>query len=101
MWSMLLPVHSGIALIRQGRFAEGTASLEGRLVALEEGGGCVMFPCWKSALAEGMAQLGDLESALHLIDEIIAQSSGRAGKSVVTMPKRCASRVGCSRSRAT
>ena len=73
MWSMLLPVHSGIALIRQGRFAEGTASLEGGLVALEEGGGRVMFPCWKSALAEGMAQLGDLESALHLIDEIIAQ----------------------------
>jgi predicted ATPase len=70
---VLVPVHSGIALIRQGRFAEGTASLEGGLVALEEGGGRVMFPCWKSALAEGMAQLGDLESALHLIDEIIAQ----------------------------
>jgi predicted ATPase len=70
---VLVPIHSAIALIRRGRFAEGTASLEGGLAALEEGGGRVMFPCWKSALAEGMAQLGDLESALHLIDEIIAQ----------------------------
>jgi ribosomal protein S4 len=32
-----------------------------------------MFPCWKSALAEGLAQLGDLERALRLIDEIVAQ----------------------------
>ena len=70
---VLVPIHSAIALIRQGQFAEGTASLEGGLAALEEGGGRVMFPCWKSALAKGMAQLGDLESALHLIDEIIAQ----------------------------
>ncbi|MFL5252342.1 MAG: AAA family ATPase [Rhodopila sp.] len=70
---VLVPIHSAIALIRQGRFAEGTASLQGGLAALEEGGGRVMFPCWKSALAEGMAQLGDLEGALHLIEEIIAQ----------------------------
>ena len=70
---VLVPIHSAIALIREGRFTEGTASLEGGLAALEEGGGRVMFPCWKSALAEGMARLGDLESALHLIDEIIAQ----------------------------
>ncbi len=70
---VLVPIHSAIALIRQGRFVEGTASLEGGLAALEEGGGRVMFPCWKSALAEGMAQLGDLERALHLIDEIISQ----------------------------
>ena len=31
------------------------------------------IPYCKSVLAEGMAQLGDLDGALDLIDEIIAQ----------------------------
>ncbi len=84
---VLVPIHSAIALIRQGRFAEGTTLLGGGLAALEAGGGRVMFPCWKSALAEGLAKLGDLEGVLHLIDEIIKQVERQGWRSVVTMPK--------------
>jgi predicted ATPase len=60
-------------LIRQGQFAEGIASLRAGLAVWEEGGGGLVVPYWKSVLAEGMAQLGDLDGALHLVDESIAQ----------------------------
>jgi hypothetical protein len=69
----LVPLGSGIALIRKGRTAEGMALLERGLTVWEEGGGRVHSPYLKSVLAEGMRQLGDLAGALDLIDEIIAQ----------------------------
>jgi predicted ATPase len=68
-----VPISSGIALIRKGRVAEGMASLEAGLAVWEKGGGRINNPYLKSVLADGMAQLGDLHGALHLIDEIIAQ----------------------------
>jgi hypothetical protein len=43
------------------------------MASWEEGGGRVGNPYWKSVLAEGMAQLGNLAGALELIDEAIAQ----------------------------
>ena len=70
---VLVPLSSGIALIRKGQVAEGMASLKRGLAVWEEGGGRVGIPYWKSVLAEGMAQLGDLDGALDLIDEVIAQ----------------------------
>jgi class 3 adenylate cyclase/tetratricopeptide (TPR) repeat protein len=69
----MVPNHSGIALIRKGRVAEGMALLGRGLAVWEGGGGRVNSPYGKSALAEGMAQLGDLAGALVLIDEAIAQ----------------------------
>jgi predicted ATPase len=69
----LVPLHSGIVLIRKGRTAEGVALLEKSLAVWEQGGCLVESPYYKSVLAEGTAQLGDLEAALDLIDEAIAQ----------------------------
>ena len=51
----------------------GVASLKAGLAIWENGGGRLANPHLKSALAEGMAQLGDLDGALDLIGEIIAQ----------------------------
>ncbi len=69
----LVPLYSGIALIRKGRTAEGVALLEKSLAVYEQGGNLVWNPCYKSVLAEGLAQLGDLDRALDLVDEAIAQ----------------------------
>jgi class 3 adenylate cyclase/predicted ATPase len=71
--AFLGPCHSGIALIRKGQFAEGVASLKAGLAVWEASGGRTAIPYWKSVLVEGVAQLGDLDGALDLIDEIIAQ----------------------------
>jgi class 3 adenylate cyclase/tetratricopeptide (TPR) repeat protein len=69
-----VPVSAGPALIRKGRVAEGIAVLESGIAVWEAGGGRTNSPYWKSVLAEGRAQLGDLEGALDLIDIVIAQA---------------------------
>ena len=69
----MVPVWSGIALIRKGQTAEGVALLKRGLAVWEEGGGRAGSPYLRSALAEGMAQPGDLKGALDLIDDAIAQ----------------------------
>jgi predicted ATPase len=70
---VLAPIHMGIALIRKGRSADGIAALKAGLAAREDSGGRLNSPYWKSVLAVGTAQLGDLDGALDLIDESIAQ----------------------------
>jgi predicted ATPase len=69
----MVPTCSGRALIRKGQVAEGMALTERGLAAYEAGGGRQGCPSFKSGLAEGMAQRGDLAGALVLIDEAIAQ----------------------------
>ena len=71
--AFLAPCHSGIALIRKGQFVEGVASLKAGLTVWQASGGRTGLPYWKSVLAEGIAQLGDLDGALDLMDEITAQ----------------------------
>jgi tetratricopeptide (TPR) repeat protein len=68
-----VPQHSGIALIRKGQVAQGMALLEQGLAIWEGSGGRLSGPYCRSALAEGMAQLGNLTAALALVDEAIAQ----------------------------
>ncbi len=70
--AFLGPCHSGIALIHKGQFAEGVASLKAGLAVWEANGGRTGLN-FKLVLAEGIAQLGDLDGALDLIDEITAQ----------------------------
>jgi predicted ATPase len=67
------PVLAGTAMIRKGQFPEGMVSLRAGLAVWEAGGGRITSPYFKTVLAEGMAQLGDLDGALDLIDESIAQ----------------------------
>jgi predicted ATPase len=70
---VLVDAWSGIGLIRSGQVAEGMASLDSGLAVWEQSGGRLNSPYFKSALAEGSAQLADLARALILIDEVIAQ----------------------------
>jgi ATP/maltotriose-dependent transcriptional regulator MalT len=64
---------SAIALIRKGQTAEGIALLEKAIGIWGAGGGRCGSPYWRSVLAEGTAQQGDLDGALRLIDEVIAE----------------------------
>jgi class 3 adenylate cyclase/tetratricopeptide (TPR) repeat protein len=72
LWAMLAPKSYGLALIREGK-VEGIAHLKAGLASWEATGGKVCNPSWNSPLVEAMALAGDLDDALQLIDEIIAQ----------------------------
>ncbi len=73
IWACVAPMQYGIALVRKSNFAEGMAVLNSALAIWEGGGGRVFSPYCKCVLAEATACLGDLDGALHLIDEQIAQ----------------------------
>ena len=73
LWAMLAPIAYGLALIREGKPAEGIAPLKAGIAFWEASGGKVRSPTLKAFLAEAMALTGDLDNALHLIDEQIAQ----------------------------
>jgi predicted ATPase len=68
-----VPIFSAMAFIRKGQSARGAASLKAGITVWEAGGGRLGNPYWKGVLAEGMAQLGDLDAALTLVSESIAQ----------------------------
>jgi predicted ATPase len=70
---ILVPWHSGIAMIHNGQLVEGMASAKRGNAAWEIVGGRINVPHIKSALAEAMAQLGDVDGALDLVEECIAQ----------------------------
>jgi predicted ATPase len=70
----MVPVSSGIALIRMGQLAEGIASAKAGLSFWEQIGGGLAIPYIKSVLAQGIAQTGDLDGALNLIEESMAQA---------------------------
>jgi predicted ATPase len=67
------PVRYGVAHIREGKAAEGISVREAGNTAWEATGGKIHLPYERAVLAEGMAQLGDLEGALQLIDRQLAQ----------------------------
>jgi predicted ATPase len=74
MTECFVPINRGIALIGNGRAAEGASLLKRGLTVWEESGGRTASPYLRSMLATGMAQLDDLAAALALIDEAIAQA---------------------------
>ena len=67
------PFHMGQALIREGKLAEGIGPLKAGIAVSDASGGKVRGPDLKAFLAEAMAVTGDLDNALDLIDEQIAQ----------------------------
>ena len=73
LWAMLAPISHGEALIREGKVAEGIIPLKAGMAVWEASGGKLRGPTLKALLAEGMAQVGDVTHALHLIDEVITQ----------------------------
>jgi predicted ATPase len=73
LWAMMAPVTYGMALIRAGKAAEGVARLKAGLTIWDASGGKVLTPYIKAVLAQGMAMLGEIDGALRLIDDQIAQ----------------------------
>jgi hypothetical protein len=67
------PLRHGLSLIREGRAAEGIPPLKAGLAFWDAIGGKVWSPYGNSVLAYGMAMTGDVDNALNLIDEQIAQ----------------------------
>jgi predicted ATPase len=64
---------TGIALTRKRRFADGLTLARSALAAWEGVGGRLAIPYAKSVLAEAMAELGNVDGALDLINDTIAQ----------------------------
>jgi tetratricopeptide (TPR) repeat protein len=73
LWAILAPVTYGNALVREGKPAEAIAPLKAGISAWEESGGRCKNPTHKASLAEAMALTGDIDNALHVLDEAIAQ----------------------------
>jgi len=73
LWAMLAPGGYGVALIREGKPVEGIAALKASHAVWDASGGKVRSPYSKSIIAEGMALLGDVDDALRLVDDQIAQ----------------------------
>jgi class 3 adenylate cyclase/tetratricopeptide (TPR) repeat protein len=73
LWAILAPISYGLALIREGKPAKGIVPLKAGIASFEANGGKARGPIWNAFLAEGMALTGDLDRALPLIDEQIAQ----------------------------
>ena len=80
LWALLAPVAYGLALIREGKPAEGIAPLKASIALWEASGGKVRSPTMKAFLAEAMALTGDLDNALQLIDEQSPKSNAPAGR---------------------
>jgi predicted ATPase len=73
LWALLAPFSYGLALIREGKIAEGIARLKAGIAFFEATGGKTHNPTWNAFSAEGMALTGDLDNALQLIGEQIVQ----------------------------
>ena len=73
LWALLAPIRYGLALVREGKAAEATAALKPGLADWDAAGLKLWSPYGKTVLAEAMALAGDIDNALHLIDEQIAQ----------------------------
>jgi class 3 adenylate cyclase/tetratricopeptide (TPR) repeat protein len=74
LWTMLAPRGYGMALIREGKIVEGIAQLKAGIAVYESAGGKHQLPSAKALLAAFVALTGgDLNNALQMIDEQIAQ----------------------------
>ncbi|MFL5288517.1 MAG: AAA family ATPase [Rhodopila sp.] len=74
LWAAQAPRLYGKALLREGKPAEALVPLKVGLAAYEATGGRLGSPTWKLFLVDAMALTDDLNNALHLLDEVIAQA---------------------------
>jgi predicted ATPase len=72
-WAIGAPMCRGQALIQKGSPAEGIAPLKAAIAVWEAIGGKLHLPITKTFLAEALLLTGDLDTALDLVDEIVAQ----------------------------
>ncbi len=73
LWALRAPLSYGLALIREGKVAEGVAQLRSGIAFWKASGGKTRLPSMNAFLAEGMALTGDVDSALQLLDQQIDQ----------------------------
>jgi tetratricopeptide (TPR) repeat protein len=73
LWAFFAPISYGLAFIREGKPAEAIAPLKAGLTFWDASGGKARSPFLYTFLAEAMALTGDLDNALQMIDEQIAQ----------------------------
>jgi predicted ATPase len=69
----LAPSRNGIALLREGKIADGIMQLKAGLAVWDDSGGKIRSPYLKSVLAGAMASIGEADDALKLLDEQIEQ----------------------------
>ena len=69
----MAPLRFGAALLREGKATESIKQIKAGMVVWDASGGKVYSPYGYSMLAEGMALTGDLDNALHVINEQIEQ----------------------------
>jgi tetratricopeptide (TPR) repeat protein len=73
LWALLAPILYGHALILKGNPAEAIGPIKASMAFWEATGGKLRSPSLYALLAEAMALTGDIDNALLLIDEQIAQ----------------------------
>ena len=73
LWALMAPISRGQALIREGQINQAVTALKTCIASWEASGGKVRSPTTNMLLAEAMALTDDLDNALLLIDEIVAQ----------------------------
>jgi ATP/maltotriose-dependent transcriptional regulator MalT len=73
VWACLAPVRQAMAAIREGKFDGGISLFKSSIAIWDARGGNMWNPFGKSILAEAMAHVGDVDGALRLIDDLIAQ----------------------------
>lgn len=74
LYSELLgPMSRALSAVRTGSINEGIPQLRSAIANWQAAGAGVLVPYFKAALADAVAQSGDLIEALRLIDESIAQ----------------------------
>src|ERR1700761_7801128 len=69
LWTVLAPRLFGQALIREGKLAEGIATLKVAITHYEATESKLRKPTLNALLAEAMALTGELDNALRSIDE--------------------------------
>ncbi len=73
LWAIMAPLGYGLALIREGKVTEGIGPLKAGLAFWDATGGKACSPKNKAFLAEAIALTGDINNALNMLDEQIAQ----------------------------
>ena len=73
IYQVMVPTAEGLARLRSGQLSESISLLRRGIENWIKLGVHVTIPYLKSALAEALALQGDLDAALHLIDECLEQ----------------------------
>ena len=70
---VLAQLMKGLAWLRAGRLAEGIPQFRDAMERWRASGALALMPYYRATLAEGLAQSGDLEGGLSLIEESLRQ----------------------------